>query len=130
MSKVFGFAVAVAIVLTVVAPAQAQDPGMGQRIVTQERAKGLLPSMQQSDARRPTHGILAQERGRALDTRLFQPSGPAPIVVAGPRDGFDLVDAGIGSAAALVVALLGAAALALRPSGRRQRAAGASSLGR
>jgi hypothetical protein len=124
MSKLFSIAVALTIAATAATAAQAQDPTPSQRIVAQERAKGLVQSATQA----PVHDILAQERGRHSDPRLFQPSGPAPILVAGEPDRFDLSDAGVGGAAVVAVALV-AAALALYASGRRQRAVGASSAG-
>ena len=119
MSKLFSIAVVLLTAVAVAAPAQAQDPTTGERIIAQERAQGLLPPTPQAEA--PTHSILAQEHSRRWDARLFQPSGPAPILVAGPRDRFDLADAGIGSAAALVVAFLGAAAFVFRSGSRRER---------
>ena len=116
MSKLFSIAVALTIAATTATAAQAQGATPSQRIVAQERAKGLVdPSVQT-----PAHGIVFQERGRRSDPRLFQPSGPAPILVAGEPDRFDLSDAGVGAAAVFAAALL-AAALALYASGRRQR---------
>ena len=68
--------------------------------------------------------ILAQERGRHADSRVFGPAQSAPVLVAGPADGFDVRDAGLGGAATLALALLVAAAVALRSSRRRQATAG------
>ena len=121
MSKVFSIVALLAIAATIASAAQAQDSTPTQRIVAQERAKGLLDATAQTRV----HGILDQERGRRLDSRLFQPSGPAPILVAGDPDRFDVSDAGVGAAAALAVALL-AGALALYAGGRRQRVAPSS----
>jgi hypothetical protein len=123
MSKLFTIAVVLTIAATAATAAQAQEPAPGERIIAQERAKGLVDS----SAPTPAHGILVQERGRRSDPRLFQPSGPAPILVAGEPDRFDLSDAGVGGAAGIAVALL-AGALALYASGRR-RQVGTSSAG-
>jgi hypothetical protein len=123
MSKLFSIAVALTIAATAATAAHAQGPTPSERIVAQERAKGLVDAT----APTPTHGILSQERGRRSDPRLFQPSGPAPILGAGEPDRFDFSDAGVGGAAVLAVAFL-AGALALYASGRRQRV-GTSSAG-
>jgi hypothetical protein len=118
MSKLFTIAVVFAIAATTIAAAHAQDPTTGQRIVAQERAKGLLGSTPQTTGQ----SILAQERGRRSDRRLFEPSGAAPILVAGPTDHFDVRDAAVGAAAAMALALLAAGAVAFAGS-RRPRAA-------
>jgi hypothetical protein len=116
MSKVFSIAVVLVIAATAVTAAQAQDPATGQRIIVQEQAKGHGQPMSEA----PGHSILAQERGRHSDARLFNPSGTSPIVVAGPRDRFDLADAGIGGATALAVTLLVAAGVGFRHTTRRR----------
>lgn len=68
--------------------------------------------------------IIAQERGRHADSRLFEPAGFAPVQVVGRPGGFDWRDAGIGSAAALALALLATAGVALLRDSRRQHVSG------
>ena len=65
--------------------------------------------------------VIAQERARAGDPAIF---GPPPVQVVGAGDGFDLRDAGIGGATALVLALLASAALALRSNRRHSVSTG------
>jgi hypothetical protein len=106
----------VALIVSVVAPAAQADPTLGERIIAQEKAKDVVlqPPPQTAIQR-----IVAQERGRHADSSVFGPSDMAPVLVAGPSDGFDLRDAGIGSAATLAFALLVAAAAVLRANRRR-----------
>ena len=115
MRKVLSIALILFAATIAVPAAQAEKDPLGKRIIAQENAKdvGHQPT--------PTsvHPVLAQERGRHADARLFGPANAAPVQVFGSRDGFDLGDAGIGGAAALALALLAAAGVALR-SNRRQ----------
>ena len=104
--------------------AQAAEPTLGQRIIAQEKATQVVVRPAPETA---VERIIAQERGRGADARLFGPSTPSPVLVAGSSDGFDLGDAGIGGAATLAVALLAAAAIALRNGNRRRKATGAAS---
>ncbi len=114
------------LIATMAVPAAQADTPLGERIIAQENAKdvALLPT-----PRTAVQQIIAQERGRQADARLFGPSNAAPVQIVGPADGFDVGDAGIGGAAALALALLAAAAVAVRSSSRRQGSAGAASAG-
>jgi len=113
------------LIATMVVPAAQADTPLGERIIAQENAKKVL----QPTPRTAVPQIIAQERGRQADARLFGPSNTAPVQVVGPADGFDVGDAGIGGASALALALLAAAVLAVRSTNRRQRSAGAASAG-
>ncbi len=117
MSKAYNIVAVLALAATMAAAAQAKEPTAIQRLVAQEQAKGL--DVEQT-APTAVHSVIAQERGRRLDARLFGHVGTAPIQVVGPPDGFDFRDAGIGGAVGLAIALLAAAAVALRPGGRRR----------
>ncbi len=125
MSKALSIALGLLIAVMAVPAAQA-DPSAIDRLIAQEAAKGVVL---EPAPRTAVQQIIAQERGRHSDARLFGPSTLAPVQIVGPPDGFDLGDAGIGGAAGLALALLAAAALAFRNSGRRQRAAGVASAG-
>ena len=111
----------VALIAVVAAPAAQADPTLGERIIAQEKAKNVVlqPAPQTAIER-----IVAQERGRHTDSRVFGPTQSAPVLVAGPADGFDVRDAGIGGAATLALALLVATGWALRSSRRREATAG------
>ena len=111
----------ISLIAAVAVPAAQADPTLGERIVAQEKAKHVVlqPAPQTAIGQ-----ILAQERGRHADSRVFGPAESAPLLVASPADGFDVRDAGIGSAATLALALLVAAAVALRSSRRREATAG------
>ena len=125
MSKALSIALGLLIAVMAVPAAQA-DPSAIDRLIAQEAAKGVVL---EPAPRTAVQQIIAQERGRQSDARLFGPSRLAPVQIVGPPDGFDLGDAGIGGAAGLALALLAAAALAFRNSGRRQRAGGVASGG-
>ena len=105
-------------IAAIAAPAANADRPLGQQILAQEKAKRISSEAAPSTA---TPRIIAQERGRHLDARLFSRPSTAPVQVVGPADDFDVRDAFIGGAAALVLALLAAAAFALR---RRRQPAG------
>jgi hypothetical protein len=107
----------VAFAVSVIAPAAQADPTLGERIIAQENAKDVVlrPAPQTAVQR-----IVAQERGRHGDSRIFGSSPTAPVLVAGPADRFDVRDAGIGGAATLALALLVAAAMAMRANRRRE----------
>jgi hypothetical protein len=111
----------ISMIAAVAIPAAQADPTLGERIVAQEKAKNLVlrPAPQTAIER-----IVAQERGRHTDSRVFGPAQSAPVLVAGPADGFDVRDAGIGGAATLALALLVAAGWAMRSSRRREATAG------
>jgi hypothetical protein len=64
--------------------------------------------------------IIAQERGRQGDPRIFGPSESAPVQIVQVPGGFDWGNAGIGGAATLALALLAAGGMALRHESRRQ----------
>ena len=72
----------------------------------------------------PVERIIAQERGRHGDPRIFGPSESAPVQIVQVPGGFDWGDAGIGGAAMLALALLAAGGMALRHESRRQEAHG------
>lgn len=114
------------LIATMVVPAAQGDTPLGERIIAQENAKKIVL---QPTPRTAVPQIIAQERGRQADARLFGSSNTAPVQVVGPADGFDVGDAGIGGASALALALLAAAVLAVRSTNRRQRSAGAASAG-
>ena len=116
MSKALSIMVVLMVAVVAVSGAQAGTP-LGQRIIAQEKAKGvdLRPTPQTT-----VQGIIAQERGRHADLRLFGPANAAPVQVVGPPDGFDVGDAGIGAATALALALLAAAGIAVRNGNRRR----------
>jgi hypothetical protein len=117
MNKGLSIALGVVIALAAASTAQA-DPTAIQRLATQERAKHVvLSSTPQTSVQR----IIAQERGRRSDARLFHPTSSAPVLVAGQPDRFDVRDAVIGGSAVLVLALVAAAAVAFN-GGRRNRA--------
>jgi hypothetical protein len=126
MSKVFTIVIALLVAATAAGVARADDPSEIQRIIAQERAKGLVV---EPTPRTVVHSIIAQEQGRHSDPRLFAPTGAAPVQVVGPTDGFDFGDAGVGGAVALALALLAAAATTLRSNGLRQRAGSGASAG-
>jgi hypothetical protein len=126
----------VALIVGVAAPAAQADPTLGERIIAQEKAKHVvIPYLSHGEGvvagedgipapLTAIEQILAQERGRHADSRVFGPAQSAPVLVAGPADGFDVRDAGLGGAATLALALLVAAAVALRSSRRREATAG------
>jgi hypothetical protein len=72
----------------------------------------------------PIERIIAQERGRHGDPRIFGLSERAPAQIVQVPDGFDWGDAGIGGAATLALVLLMAGGAALRHESRRQEAHG------
>lgn len=111
---------------TVAVPAAQADTPLGERIIAQENAKDVVLQPTPPTA---IQQLIAQERGRRADARLFGPSNAAPVLIAGPADGFDMGDAGIGGAATLALALLAAAAVAVRNNNRRRGSAGAASAG-
>jgi hypothetical protein len=125
MRKALGITLVFLIATTAVPAAQA-DPPLGERIIAQENAKGVVV---RPTPRSAVQQIVLQERGRQADARLFGPSNNPPVQIVGPPDGFDLGDAGIGGAVALALALLAAAAVAVRNGNRRQGSAGAASAG-
>jgi hypothetical protein len=100
----------------VAAPVQAQESEI-DHLIRQEQARGLIEPAPASGAQ-----ILAQERGRGHDARVFGALSPAPVQVVGSPDGFDYTDAGIGGAAALAFALMAAAGVAVWSSSRRRTA--------
>ena len=105
--------------------------GARSEALNQEYGLGAAPDTAAAEARgtrseAAVNPIVAQERGRTQDTRLFGPTGAAPVQVVGPADAFDLADAGIGGAVALALALLAAAGTAARGY-RRHGSAGAAS---
>jgi hypothetical protein len=108
MGKALSIALGVAIALMGASAAQAGTP---ERPTAERQV--ALPSAPSSGQQ-----IVAQERGRRSDPRLFTSSGPAPVQVVGPADGFDVRDAAIGGAAVLAFSLLVAAGLVL-VGGRR-----------
>jgi hypothetical protein len=116
MSKALSIMVVLLIAAMAVSAAQADTP-LGERIIAQEKAKDVdvQPTPQTA-----VQGIIAQERARHADPRLFGPSSAAPVQVVGPPDRFDVVDAGIGAATALALALLAAAGMAVRSGNRRR----------
>jgi len=95
-------------------------------------AKNLMPFAAAADARgftraaqpTPVERIIAQERGRHGDPRVFGPPQPASIQIVQEPGGFDWGDAGIGGAATLALVLLVAGGAALRHESRRQEAHG------
>ena len=100
----------------VVPAASAQDTAI-DRLILQEQAHGLQstpPSLGQR--------IIAQERGRHADARVFGSLPPAPVQVAAAPDGFDYADAGIGGATVLALGLLAGAAVAVVTASRRRTA--------
>jgi hypothetical protein len=66
--------------------------------------------------------IAIQERGRAGDEQVVGRPDPAPLQVLGDPDRFDFVDAGIGGAFTLALALMTAAAVAVWNTSRRRTA--------
>ena len=124
MRNVFTIVIALVIATTAAGVARADDSSEIQRIIAQEKAKGLVV---EPTPRTAVQSIIAQEQGRHSDPRLFAPSGSTPVQVVGPTDGFDFGDAGIGGAVALALALLAAAAATLRNSSLRQRVGGEAS---
>ena len=116
MRNAFIIVITLVIAATAAGVARAGGPSEVQRIIAQERAKGLVVEPTPQTA---VHSIIAQELGRHSDPRLFQPSGSAPVQVVGSSDGFDFADAGIGGAMALALSLLVAAAATLRNRSHR-----------
>ena len=119
MNKFLSIALGLAIALTIVAPASADSP-----MTAKERGEvATVVSGQQGSG---SH-IIAQERGRSRDSRLFSPSAsPVQVVGTAPADGFDLEDATVGGAAVAALALLIVAGIAVSRS-RTRRAASATS---
>ena len=117
MRKTLSIALVVLVALGATSGAQADPPQLRSTSVTSTTASATLS---------PVGQIIAQERGRGSDRRLFYPSGPAPVQVVGPADRFDMRDAGVGAAAVLALTCLAAVAFALRGS-RRLRTASAES---
>jgi len=72
----------------------------------------------------PVERIIAQERGRHGDPRIFGSSEPAPVQIVEVPRGFDWGDAGIGGAATLALVLLVAGGAALRRGSPRQEVHG------
>lgn len=66
--------------------------------------------------------IVAQERGRGGDPQVFGRSDPAPVQVVGDPDRFDYLDAGVGGALAVALALMAAAGVAVWNTSRRRAA--------
>lgn len=107
------------------------QPTAVDRIITQEQGRHADPAIFGPSAvesellavTQPTamERLIAQEQGRYADRRLFVPA-VAPVQVVRRAGGFDWADAGIGGAAALSLALLAAAALALRHGRPRHEA--------
>jgi hypothetical protein len=118
MRKTLSIALVVLVALGATATAQADSPQLRSTIAAE--------NADSSATRSPVGQIVAQERGRSSDPRLFYPSGPAPVQVVGPADRFDMRDAGVGAAAVLALTCLAASAFALRGS-RRLRTASAES---
>jgi hypothetical protein len=105
MNKFFSIALGVvAVALAAVAPAAADPP-----MTAQER--GELATFQ-SGQQGPGQQIIAQEKGRIRDSRLFYPAAGQPVQVVGDPDRFDLQDAAVGGAATGALVLLAAAGLA------------------
>jgi hypothetical protein len=105
MSKALSLGLGFVIAAAAAAPAPAQSSV--ERLIAQERAKGLISKAE------PVPQIIAQEQGRRADARIFGPQRPAVVQVVRRSGGFDWGDAGIGGAAALGLAFLGAAGVAL-----------------
>jgi hypothetical protein len=107
------------IVMVVVAGTLLVSPGLADG-----RPSGLAgQAITRQSEPAPRSPVLAQEEGRRNDPRLGT-SGPAPVLVVGPSDGFHFVDAAIGAALGLSVALLAVAAMRMRQ--RISRPAGAA----
>ena len=124
MLKVLSIAL-ILLIATVAVPAAHADTPLGQRIIAQEDATDVVV---RPTAPTAVHPIVAQERGRQTDARLFGPANAAPVQIVGPADGFDVGDAGIGGAVALALALLAEAVVAVRGN-RHHESAGAASAG-
>jgi hypothetical protein len=72
----------------------------------------------------PVERIIAQERGRHGDARIFGSSEPASVQIVQAPGGFDWGDAAVGGAATLALVLLLAGAAVLHLDSRRQEAHG------
>jgi hypothetical protein len=109
---------ALAAAATAAAGAQAQTSPVGQ-IIRQEDNKAVA---REATVLSPVDRILAQERGRHNDPRLFDGASPPVIQVVGSADGFDWGDAGIGAGTAVVLVLLALGATFLVQGGRLRSA--------
>jgi len=140
MSKAHSVALILLIATLLVPAAQADDWWAGDRqtgldpaIATAIRDRAEtgqelrgVGSQPQPGQRTAIQQIIAQERARNRDLRLFDASDPAPIQIVQTRDGFDMSDAGIGGATVLALVLLGTAAMAVRNGNRRPAASSES----
>jgi hypothetical protein len=109
MRKALTIAISLLVALTAASVARAQSPVA--RIIAQEDNKGVAAASVQPSV---VDRILAQDRGRHNDPRLFEGAGPTIVQVVGPAEGFDWNDAGIGAGAAFALSLLAAGTFALR----------------
>jgi hypothetical protein len=111
-----GFAAAVVAFLATPAAAEPKDDTPFVAATSRSSTIATQPSS--------VERIIAQERARHEDPRLFGPSQPAPVQIVERPGGFDWGDAGIGGAATFAVVLLVAGGMALRQENRRQSAHG------
>ena len=72
----------------------------------------------------PVQRVIAQERGRRLDPRIFGTFPLPQVTIVQASRGFDWGDAGIGGAATLALVLLAAGGASLRRVSRSQVAHG------
>jgi hypothetical protein len=110
MRKALTIATSLSVALATAAGAHAQSSPVA-RIIAQEDNKGVAAATVQPSV---VDRILAQERGRHNDPRLFEGADPAIVQVVGRADGFDWGDAGLGAGAAFALSLLAAGSFALR----------------
>jgi hypothetical protein len=111
-----GFAVAV---VTFLATPAAAEPKDDTPFVAATSRSSTITTQPSSVER-----IIAQERARHEDARLFGPPQPASVQIVEQPGGFDWGDAGIGGAATFALVLLAAGGIALRQESRRQGAHG------